>query len=156
VPSTIAAGKKGIRDYLRTTPGLTPNDGVTVRSADITPDEMTPVVEGGLIILGSVSTSQAQAGLQGRAETPTVSCWAIVGHPGGDEDAIDAVRDRAEELLALIEQALTADPSAAGTILPPGRVIVTAGGLEETPVSWDGAAARRAQRAFTLSWTSHG
>jgi hypothetical protein len=155
MPSTIAAGKKGIRDYLQTTPGLTPADDVTVRSADITPEEMTPVVEGGLIILGSVTTTQTQAGLQGRAENPSVSGWVIVGRPGGDETAIDAVRDRAEELLTLIERAFVADPSAAGTIRPPGQVTVTGGALEETPVLWDGSAGRRAQRAFTLSWTSH-
>lgn len=153
--SSVAAGKKGVRDFLRVSEGLRTSDSVTVRSADLAPEEMGPAIAGGLVLLGSVTVSHTQAGLQGRAETVTVSCWAIDAAPGQGEDAIDTARDRADQLLTLVEAALAADPSAAGTIPPPGRVEVTSGGLEESPVSWDGAAARRADRSFSLSWTSH-
>jgi len=148
---TVAAGKAGIRDFLKTSPGLTATDGVKVASADPLPEEMATA----MLLLGGVTIAYGQAGLQGRAETPTVSCWAISVKPGNGEDAVDAARDAAEALFTLAETALAADPSAAGSVPPPGRVVITAGGLEESPVSWDGAAARRADRAFSLTWTSH-
>jgi hypothetical protein len=145
------AAKRGIRTYLATTGGLGAADGVTIRSAMVDPEEFT----GDMVILGDVTVPQAQAGLATRAKTPTVTCWVIVTRPGADEDAIDAAGDRAEQLLALIEAALDADRSAAGTILPPGQIVVATSGLEETPTGPDGSAARRATIGFQLSWTSH-
>jgi hypothetical protein len=148
---SVAAGKAGIRDFLKVTPGLRAADGVKVASADVPPEEMTTA----MVLLGSVTIVYEQAGLQGRAETPTVSCWVISVQPGNGEDAVDLARDAAEALFSLVEAALAADPSAAGAVPPPGRAVITAGGLTESPVSWDGSAARRADRAFSLTWTSH-
>lgn len=152
--SSVAAAKKGLRQFLSTSDGLGTAAEVTVRSASILPEEMTPANKGGLILFGDVTVTVADAGLRGRAESPTMTCWAIAVRPGSDEDAIDAARDRADELLSLVEAALTADPSAAGTVPAPGRVTVTSGGLQESPVDWGGGA-RRADRSFSLSWTSH-
>jgi hypothetical protein len=145
------AAKRGIRQFLVTTPGLGTADGVTVRSAAVTPEEFT----GDMVILGDTTAPQVQAGLASRAKTPTVTCWVVVTRPGSGEAAIDAAGDRAEVLMALVEAALDADRTAAGSVLPPGQVVVTSSGLEESPVDWDSAAARRATIPFQLSWTSH-
>jgi hypothetical protein len=149
---TIAAGKAGIRQFLQATEGLRDTDGVTVRSTgNPLPAEMTTA----MILLGSATIAYEQAGLAGRAETPTVSCWAVAVKPGSGEDALDAARDAAEALYSLASDALASDPTAASSVPPPGRITVVAGGLEESPVDWDGAAAYRVDRAFSISWTSH-
>lgn len=148
---TAAAAKKGIRNYLRTTAGLTAADKVTIRSAMVTPEEFAL----DMVVLGDVAAPQAQAGLARREETPTVQCWVIVTRPGGDEPAVDAARDRADALMALISAALAADRTAGGTVPPPARIDLSTSGLQESPVDWQGAAARRAEIPFTLVWTSH-
>jgi adenosylcobinamide amidohydrolase len=152
MPSTIPAVKQGLRSYLTAQTGLRPTDGVTVRSATILPEQFTT----DLVILGDATASQAQAGLASRAETPTLNCWVIVTRPGDTEATIDTARTAAAALATLIEAALKADPLAGGTVPRPGRVVFASTGLSESPVSWDGTAARRAEAAFTLTWTSHG
>jgi hypothetical protein len=151
MPSTIPAVKKGLRDFLVAQTGLRPVDGVTIRSATITPEQFSA----DLVILGDATATQAQAGLASRAETPTLNCWAIVTRPGDTEDVIDTARTAAAALATTVEAALKADPLAGGTVPRPGRVVFASTGLSESPVSWDGAAARRAEVAFSLTWTSH-
>ena len=145
--------KTGLRNYLRTSDGLRPADSVTVRSAVIAPDEFNPAAD--TIVLGNVSTSQDQAGLMGRSETTTLTCWVIVTRAGGDETAVETVRDRAEAIMALVEDALDANPSAGGAVPAPGQIGVATSSLEESPADLEGMALRRAELQFTLSWTSH-
>jgi hypothetical protein len=149
VPSSVPAAKAGIRQYLALWPGLTPADGVTVRSAPglELPDDT--------IELGEVTATQAFEGLVGKAETPTMTCWCQATRPGTDEPAIRAACDRAYALLALVEQALKADPDANATIPPPGRATVGDSTLVEAPTDLEGSGARRAQVRFSISWTSH-
>ena len=154
MPSSLAPGKKAIRTLLATSDGLRESDGVSVRSADLTPDEMTPIAKGGLVLLGNATVSETREGLNTYAETVTVPCWAVAVVAGSGEDAVDAARDKADELFGYARATLTAHPDANGAIPGPARVVVAAGGMTETPVDWSGAA-RRADRAFTLSWTSH-
>ena len=151
MPSSVPAVKTGLAAYLRTTEGLQPTDGVTIRRADPEPAQFKLQ----MVVLGQVTAPQAQAGLARRAETPTMTCWVFVTKPGVGDAAEQAVAGRAYELLALIEGALAADRTAAGTVPPPGRLDITSTALEEMPVDWDGSAARRAQLQFQLSWTSH-
>lgn len=147
----FVVAKDGIGTYLETTSGLTAADGVTVRTAAVTPEEFT----GDMLILGDITAPQTQVGLGSRAASPTMPCWVVITRPGGDEAAIRATRARAAAVMALAEAALKADPSAAQTVTNPGRIVVTTSGLEESPVDWQRSAARRATIPFTLSWTSH-
>jgi hypothetical protein len=153
MPTNFGTAKSGLRDYLTAQPGLGPDDEVTVRSATITPEEFTAT----LVVLGDITATQAQAGLKTRATVPTMQGWVIVTRTqhGLVETVIDAARDRAEAVFALVEQALDADASAGGAAGRPGRFVIVAAGLEETPVSWSGADARRATIPFSLSWTVH-
>ena len=151
MPSTDRAAKRGIRTYLATTAGLGPADGVTIWSAYVDPGSWTAQT----VVLGDVTAPQTQAGLATRARTATAACAVVVTVSGGDETAIDAAGARADELRALIEAALKADPSAAGTVTNPGRIVVATSGLEESPATWEGSAARRATVPFTLTWTTH-
>jgi hypothetical protein len=149
--STVAEAKKGIRQFLQTTEGLRAAGAVTVRTREPLPAEFTAA----LIVLGGATATQAPAGLRRRAETVTLTCWIHVTTAGSGEDAIDTARDRAFEILGLIEAALRADPQAAGSVPDPGRIDVTSSTLEDIPVDWNGSAAERAQLQFQLSWTSH-
>ncbi|HEY3261851.1 MAG TPA: hypothetical protein VGJ95_16565 [Pseudonocardiaceae bacterium] len=151
MPPTARQAKKGIRNYLVAVTGLRPADGVTIRSATIAPEEFNDT----LVILGDVIAPQAQAGLARRAENATVTCWVIVTKPGSDETAIDTAGDRADALIALVSNALAADRTAGGSVPNPGRIDLATSGLEETPVTWENQAARRATIPFSLSWTSH-
>jgi hypothetical protein len=151
MPASDRAAKKGIRDRLRTTTGLRPEDGWVVRSAAVPPEE----IKADMVILGDVTATQTQAGLATRAKTSTCTGWVMVTRPGAGEDAIDQAGDRADEGMSLVEGALAAAPSVGGAVLPPGQVKVATSGLEETPVDWNGSAARRAIVPFSLSWTSH-
>lgn len=149
--SSVPAVKAGLRQFLSTTAGLKPTDGVTIRRADPEPREFSQQ----LIVLGQATTTQAQAGLAARAESVTLTCWVFVTKIGvGDAKAAEAC-DRAYELYALIEGAIKVDRTAAGSVPPPGRLDITASTLEEVPVDWDGSAARRAQLQFQVSWVSH-
>ncbi len=152
MPSSVPVVKKGLRQFWQTTAGLRPDDGVVVRSAPVAPDELAPEQ----ITLGDVAAPQARAGLGRKEERPSMTCWIRIQRPGSDEDAVDAARDRVYELLALVEQSLRADPSAAGTIPPPAGTTVSESALEEYPSGPDGTATRVAQLRFTISWTSHG
>ena len=151
--SSVAAAKAGLRDYWQTTAGLRPADGVTVRSAPVAPDELAAEQ----LTLGDVAAPASdRVDLSGRkAETPTCTCWVQVTRPGSGEDAVDACRDRAYALRDLAAAALAADPTAAGTIGPPGFATVDSSDLSEEPVDDDGTAARRATIRFTVTWTSH-
>jgi hypothetical protein len=151
MPSSVAVVKAGLYQYLRATAGLGEADGVTVRSAAII-DDPAPRA----IVLGGVTMTKAQAGpLAGRAETPTMTCGARAIAPGTNEDAIHAAREGADALLDLVERALLADPTCAKTVPPPGQLTVTAGGLTESPGESSGGGDRRAERAFSITWTSH-
>jgi hypothetical protein len=151
MPPTPRQTKKKIRVYLLTISGLQPADGVVVRSATIAPEEFTDT----LVVLGDVVAPQAQAGLARRSENVTVTCWVIVTRPGSDETAIDNAGDDADAIIALISNALAADRTAGGSVPNPGRIDLATSGLEETPVTWNNNAARRATIPFSLSWTSH-
>jgi hypothetical protein len=150
--SSVAAAKKGLRNYLRSWPGLRTTDGVTIRSAPVTPTEMTDKQ----VMFGDVSAPpKVHAGMARWEEKPTADGWIEVTRPGADEDAIDAARDLGSELLTLVEDALHADPTAAGTIPPPAQATVSFTALAEYPFEIDGSAGRRAQYRFTITWTSH-
>lgn len=150
--TSVPAAKKGLRDYLRTIPGLTPDDKVVIRSAPVAPDQLADKQ----LTLGDVSAPQARAGLARKEESPTLTCWLRVVRPGDDEAAMDTVRDEAAGLLALVEDALLRDPSAAGTIAPPGGTWVTNSTLEEYPaMTAAGTAGRGAQYTFQIQWVSH-
>jgi hypothetical protein len=84
-----------------------------------------------------------------------MACWATAFKPGSGEDVLDAARAAAEDLFALVSNALEADRSAGGSVVAPGRIVVVGGGLEESPDNWQGTAGWRAERSFSLSWTSH-
>jgi hypothetical protein len=154
MPATLAEvvdqALDGIGDYLASTAGLTEDDGVLVRSGPVDPPRGRDVV-----MLGDVTMPQSRPGLQGRQGTPTVNGWVIISRPGGDETAIRAVRARATAVMGLIEGAVQADPSMAGTIQPPGGLQITTSGLQQSPEDWNGTAARHAEIPFSLSWTSH-
>jgi hypothetical protein len=151
MPPTFGQAKKGMRTYLLMISGLKPTDGVSLRSATIAPEEITPKQ----VILGDVVAPQTQAGYAKRAENPTMTCWVIVTKSGSDETAIDLARDDADALMALISNALAADRTAGGSVPNPGRIDLATSGLEETPITWNNNAARRATIPFSLSWTSH-
>jgi hypothetical protein len=151
VPSSVPAVKTGLAAFLRTTDGLRPADGVTIRRADPEPAQFKLQ----MVVLGSATATQTQAGLSARAESVTLTCWIFVTKPGVGDTAERAVADRAFELYGLIEGAIAHDRQAAGTVPAPGRLDITSATLEEMPVDWDGSAARRAQLQFQVSWTSH-
>ena len=151
MPSSVPAVKTGLAAFLRSTEGLRPTDGVTIRRADPEPARFALQ----MVVLGSATAPQTQAGLASRAETPTLTCWIFVTKAGVGDAAEQAVADRAYQILALIEGAIAADRTAGGTVPPPGRLDITSTALEELPVDWDGSAARRAQLSFSVSWTSH-
>jgi hypothetical protein len=147
--SSVPAVKAGLRTYLASWEGLRPGDGVTVRSAPggELPDD---VVE-----LGEVTAPQTRTGLRGKAENPTMTCWVQSTRAGGDEGAIEAARGRAYALLALVEAALTADPTASGTVPAPQGTTVGDSSLVEAPAEGPGGGMRRAQVRFSITWTSH-
>jgi hypothetical protein len=149
MPSSVPAVKSGLRVYLASWEGLRPGDGVTVRSApggELSDD---------MVELGQVTAPQTRAGLAGKAENPTMTCWVQSTKAGGDEGAIRAARDRAYELLALVEAAVAADPTAGGTVPPPGGTTVGDSSLVEAPAEGPGGGMRRAQVRFTVTWVSH-
>jgi hypothetical protein len=147
----LAAAKNGIYDYLRTTAGLTEADGVMISSAPILPTAYTNKT----IVLGDITVPQTQAGLRTRERTASMGGLIVVNIPGENETAKRTARDNADDLMDLVEGAFKADRSAAGTVGNPGRIVVTTSGLEESPGDANGAAFRRAEIPFTLSWTSH-
>jgi hypothetical protein len=148
--SSVPSVKRGLRTYLASWEGLRPGDDVTVRSAPAGGDLPDDVVE-----LGEVTAPQVRLGLAGKAETATMTCWVQSTRLESDEDAIDAARVRAYELLALVEAALNADPSAGGTVPPPAGTTVADSSLVEAPADAEGGGGRRAQVRFSISWTSH-
>jgi hypothetical protein len=150
VAEAIAEAMDGIGDYLATTAGLTAADGVTVHTGPV-----EPLPSRDMVMFGDATTPQGRPGLQGRSATPTWNGWVIVARPGSGEDAIRLARARATELMRLIEGAIKADPTMAGTIQPPGGLQVTTSALQQNPADWDGSAVRQATIPFSLSWTSH-
>jgi len=160
IAEAVAQAKTGIwrrlatTDWRRlaTTEGLQDADGVTVRSATIAPEEF----QADMVILGDVTIGPgARPGLAGRAASPSMSGWVVITRPEGSEEAIRAARDRAAQVMGLVEAAIGTDPTADGTVRGPGGTAVNISALEESPVDWNGQAARRATYPFTVSWTSH-
>jgi hypothetical protein len=152
IAEAVAAAKTGIWQRLTTTPGLSDADGVTVRSATIAPEEL----QGDMVICGDVTIgAAARPGLAGRSASPTMSGWVIITRPEGGEQAIQATRARAAEVMGLVEAAVEADPTVDGTVQGPGGTTVSVSALEETPVDLNGQAFRRATIPFSISWTSH-
>jgi hypothetical protein len=151
MPSSVPAVKTGLRVYLASWEGLRPGDKVTVRSA--------PGVELGddIIELGDVTTTQGRAGLAGKTEDATMTCWCQATRPGtSEESSVVPARARAYALLAAVEEALAADPTAGGVVPPPqGTLTVGGASLVEAPADLTGGGGRRAQVRFTISWTSH-
>jgi hypothetical protein len=146
----VAQGKTGIADLLATTDGLRPADEVTVSSGPV-----EPLPSRDMIILGEVTTPQSRPGLATREGRPTMNGWVIVSRPEGGEAAIREARAVASRYMGLIEAAIRADPTAAGTITPPGGTRVASSGLQESPADWNGQAVRQATIPFSVSWTSH-
>lgn len=146
----VAQGKDGIADLLATTAGLRPADGVLISSAPVEPLPSTD-----MIILGDVTTPQSQPGLATREGKPAMNGWVIVSRPEGGEAAVRACRAVAGRYMGLVEGAIRADPTAAGTITPPGGTTVASSGLQESPADWNGQAMRQATIPFSISWTSH-
>jgi hypothetical protein len=153
IAQVVADAKTGIWQRLTTTPGLTTaDDGVTVRSATIAPEEL----QGDMVICGDVTIgASARPGLAGRSANPTMNGWVIITRPEGDEPAIQEIRRRAAEVMGLVEATVMADPTADGTIQGPGGTTVSVSALEESPVDLNGQAFRRATYPFSISWTSH-
>jgi hypothetical protein len=148
----VVAAKDGIATFLSATSGLRTADQVTVRSGVLAPEDFT----GDLVVLGDATLpATGPPGLAGRQATVTVQGWVIVTRPGSDETAVRAVRARAAALMGLVEASLDADPTAAGTVQPPGGLTAAPTGLEESSVDDNGTAARRATIPFQLGWTSH-
>jgi hypothetical protein len=151
MPSSVPAVKAGLRQYLRTTEGLRPTNGLSVRCADPEPEDMTTQ----LVVLGSATTSQTQAGLAARAEAVTLTCSVLIVKIGVGETKADEARARAYEVYELVEGAIKTDRAAAGTVPPPGRLDIASTALEEFPVLWGEHPGRKAQLQFQVSWTSH-
>jgi hypothetical protein len=151
MPSTVPAVKKGLRNWLRTLPGLA---GVTVRGRPI------QVLRGGEEIhLGDVLAPQAYEVQDWgpKTERPTLTSWIFVrkNEVAGNLDAgEDAARDRAYQILGVIETALKADPSAGGVIPGPGKGQITESGLTETPGDAEGTGTCEVQVRWVLTWTS--
>jgi hypothetical protein len=152
MPSTVPAVKKGLRDWLRTQPGLTPADGVTVRGAAVDPAEAGK----NLVVLGRVVAPQAAPVIYPdiREETPTLTGYCVARRPGTDDTAEDAARDAAYALFAVVEAALETDPSAGGVIPGPAKGLLTEAELTEAKVDLDGQGAREASVRWLLGWTS--
>jgi len=152
IAEAVAVAKTGIWQRLSTTPGLMDADGVTVRSATIAPEEF----QADMVILGDVTIgTPGRPGLAGRAASPSMSGWVVITRPEGSEDAIQGARDRAAELMGLVEAAIGTDPTVDNTVRGPGGTAVNISALEESPVDWNGQAARRATYPFTITWSSH-
>jgi hypothetical protein len=152
MPSTIPTVKKGLRDWLRTQPGLTPADGVTVRGAAVDPAEAGK----NLVVLGRVIGPQTIPVMYPdiREETPTLTGYCVARRPGTGDEAEDAARDAAYALFAVLEQALETDPTAGGVIPGPGKGLLTEAELTEAKVDLESQGAREASVRWLLSWTS--
>jgi hypothetical protein len=152
VPSTVPTVKKGLRAWLAALPGLLPADGVTVRSAPINPDDQPP----DLIVLTDVTAPQSYDLMDAatKTERATLTGYVVVTRPGSDETAVDAARDRAYALFAVLEAALEADPGAGGVIPGPLKGELTEAGLSESATDSNGQGARQAQVRWLLAWTS--
>jgi hypothetical protein len=152
----VAAAKTSLWQRLRTTPGLTEADGVRVASATVgSPDELgagTEVVELGDVTIGTGARPDMGGG---RSGSPTISGWVTVTRPTGGEEAIQSARDRAAQIMGLVEAAITADPTVDGTIAGPGGTAVVVSALQEAPADWNGQAVRRTTYPFSITWTSH-
>jgi len=152
MPSTVPAVKKGLRDWLRLQPGLTPTDGVTVRGAAVDPAEAGK----NLVVLTDVTAPQTAPVMYPdiREETPTLTGYVVARRPGTGDTAEDAARDAAYALFAVLEQALEADPTAGGVIPGPVKGLLTEAGLTEAKVDLDGQGAREASVRWLLTWGS--
>jgi hypothetical protein len=152
MPSTVPAVKKGLRDWLRLQPGLTPANEVTVRAAAVDPAEQHK----NLVVLTIVTAPQTPPVMYPdlREETPTLTGYCVCTRPGNDDAAEDAARDAAYALFAIVEQALEGDPSAGGVIPGPGKALLTQGDLTESPVDDNGSPGRQASVRWLLTWTS--
>jgi hypothetical protein len=152
MPSTVPAVKKGLRDWLRLQPGLTPTDGVTVRGAAVDPAEAGK----NLVVLTDVAAPQAIPVMYPdiREETPTLTGYCVARRPGTGDEAEDAARAAAYALFAVLEAALEADPSAGGVIPGPLKGSLTEGGLTEAKVDLEGQGAREASVRWLLAWGS--
>ena len=151
--STVEPALDGLYQYLTTTPGLTSADGVTVRSGDVGPAE---IGTGDYIVFGAlVGILETREGLARRPEQITVSGHVAVVRPGGDEPAIQTTRARVGQLYGLLRAAVEGIPTS-GAIPSLGGLSMTASSLTQTPAVLAGGevAGRRAERAFTLTWTS--
>src|SRR5215216_1530918 len=148
MPSTVPAVKPGLRDWLRTLTGLRPADGVYVSGVALDPDTVT----GDTIMLASVLAPQTTPVMYPdiREETATLTGYCLAVRPGSGDLAEDAARDRAYALLAVLENALEADPSAGGVIPGPLKGSLTEEGLTESPGEGPGGADRRASVRWLL------
>jgi hypothetical protein len=154
IAEVIAAAKDGLWQLLSTTPGLTDTDGVRVASAAVSPDELavgTDVVELGSVIVAPPTRPD----LQGRGASPTISGWVTITRPLGNEVAVQTTRERAAAVMGLVERTVMGNPSANGTIAPPGPTTVAVLSLSDAPGDFKGQAVRRTICTFSISWTSH-
>ena len=153
MPSTVPAVKAGLRNWLRTLPGLTLLDGVTIHGAPVGPDAPTT----NLVVLGEVTAPQtfdvlAADGI--KTERPTLTGWCVCTAAGTGDEAEDTARAGAYALFAVIEAAIEADPSAGGVIPGPMRAEVTESGLTEAAGAENEGGKRVAQIRWLLTWGS--
>jgi hypothetical protein len=155
--STVPAVKKALRPWLRAR--LDAASMPTVKVATAIRDATTITQDDEAVVLGNVTGPQEWAGLgaQRKTETPTITCWIEIAKPGDGEDAIDAARDRAYAILAVVEAALRADPTAGGAIPNPNITAVAQADLEESPIELGpqgGVAGRFARLRSTITYTA--
>lgn len=146
----VATAVDGLADLLATTDGLRPADGWTVCSGPVDP---LPSAE--LVLFGDVTVTHSTADLMGRSGAANLAGWVIVFRPGSGEDATRTARRVAAQAMGRIEGAVRADPSAAGTIRPPGGTQIATSGLQQALSEWNGQAGQQARVPFTITWTSH-
>jgi hypothetical protein len=153
VAEAAAAAKTAIWQRLTTTPGLREADGIRVVSASVSPDELgfDTWVELGDITIAAVGN----AGFARREWRMTMAGHVTVTDLVGDEEAIQATRNQATALMALVEATVADDPTADQAIGGPGGTAVNVLALQETPAQVAGQAARRASCPFTVTWSSH-
>jgi hypothetical protein len=153
MPSTVPAVKKGLRDWLRLQPGLTPANEVTIRAAAVDPAEQHK----NLVVLTTVTAPQSPPVMYPdiREESATLTGYCVCTRPGKGDEAEDAARDAAYTLFAAVEQVLETDPSAGGVIPGPMKGQLTEAGLTESAGVENGDhPIRTAEIRWLLTWGS--
>jgi hypothetical protein len=151
LPSSIPAVKKALRSLLRTSLDAAAMTGVEVFARGIAADSLRLATEA--ILLTDVATAgQSQVATGLRQETPALTGYITSIKVGNTEQVGDDARDRAYAILAVVEQAITANPTINGTLDGAGAAEVSDSGLEDVPVDLNGQAAQASRVRFVVSW----